>query len=285
MSFDMKLPSVDASYLLGDTSAEHQRLIRQAAIFEPFTERLFRDAGVGPGQRVLDIGSGVGDVAMLAARLIGPTGEVVGVERDATTLAMARSRVDKAGLSNVRFLEADVGLVPSSEPFDAVVGRLILEFMPDPGAIVGSLAALVRPGGAIIFQDACWGPWLQLTAPLPLRGKCASIIYKAFERSGANMDMEFVLYRALQAAGLPAPRMRVEVPVGDEPDIARWVYDLFCTLLPQMREEDLPNEMFGDLDTLQSRLEAERVAAKAFGACVGLVGAWSVKGGPHSPCP
>ena len=93
----MKLPSADASYLLGDTSAEHQRLIRQAAIFEPFTERLFRDAGVGPGQRVLDIGSGVGDVAMLAARLTGPTGEVVGVERDATTLALAQSRVRSSG--------------------------------------------------------------------------------------------------------------------------------------------------------------------------------------------
>jgi len=279
MPFDMNLPSADASYLLGDTSAEHQRLIRQAAIFEPFTERLFRDAGIGPGQRVLDIGSGVGDVAMLTARLTGPTGEVVGIERDATTLAMARSRVEQAGLSNVRFLEADVGLVPSSEPFDAVVGRLILEYMPDPGAIVGSLAALVRPGGLIIFQDACWGPWLQLTASLPLRGKCASMIYKAFECSGANMDMEFVLYRALQAAGLPAPRMRIEVPVGDEPDVARWVYDLFCTLLPHMRDEDFPNDTFGDLDTLESRLEAERVAAKAFAACVGLVGAWSLKVG------
>jgi len=273
----MKLSSADASYLLGDTSAEHQRLIRQAAIFEPFTERLFRDAGVGLGQRVLDVGSGVGDVAMLAAKLTGPTGEVVGVERDATTLAIARSRVEQAGLSNVRFLEADIGLLPSSEPFDAVVGRLILEFMPNPAAIVGSLAALVRPGGLIIFQDACWGPWLQLTAPLPLRCKCASMIYRAFERSGANMDMEFVLYRTLRAAGLPAPRMRIEVPVGDEPDIARWVYDLFCTLLPHMREEELPNDTFGDLDTLESRLEAERVAAKAFGACVGLVGAWSLK--------
>src|SRR5580693_8975580 len=115
----MPVPTADSPYVLGAASAEHARLIRQAAIFEPFTERLFRDAGVGPGQRVLDIGSGVGDVAMLAARLIGPTGEVVGVERDATTLAMARSRVDKAGLSNVRFLEADVRLVPSSEPFDA----------------------------------------------------------------------------------------------------------------------------------------------------------------------
>jgi hypothetical protein len=99
-----------------------------------------------------------------------------------------------------------------------------------------------------------------------------------FERSGANMDMEFVLYRALQAAGLPAPRMRIEVQVGDEPDITRWVYDLFCTLLPHTGEEDL-DDMFGDLDTLESRLEAERVAAKAFGACVGLVGAWSLKAG------
>src|SRR6266571_2492529 len=106
-------PSAD--YALGYTDAEHERLIRQAARVAPITERLFRDAGVGPGQRVLDIGSGVGDVAMLAARLTGPTGEVVGVERDATTLAMARSRVDQAGLSNVRFLEADVGLVPSGE--------------------------------------------------------------------------------------------------------------------------------------------------------------------------
>src|SRR5262245_37920255 len=123
MSFDMKLPRADAPYLLGDTSTEHQRLIRQAAIFEPFTERLFRDAGIGPGQRVLGMGSGVGDVAMLGARLTGPTGKVVGVERDGTTLAIARSRVDQAGLSNVRFLEADIGRVPGSEPFDAVVGR------------------------------------------------------------------------------------------------------------------------------------------------------------------
>ena len=70
----------------------------------PSPSRLFCDAGVGPGQRVLDIGSGVGDVAMLAARLTGPTGEWWAVERDATTLALAQSRVDQAGLSNVRFL-------------------------------------------------------------------------------------------------------------------------------------------------------------------------------------
>ena len=68
---------------LGSTDSEHERLIRQAARLAPYTERFFREAGIGPGQRVLDLGSGVGDVAMLAARLVGPSGEVVAVERDA----------------------------------------------------------------------------------------------------------------------------------------------------------------------------------------------------------
>jgi ubiquinone/menaquinone biosynthesis C-methylase UbiE len=66
----MPVPTADSPYVLGAASAEHARLIRQAAIWDPFTERLFRDAGIGPGQRVLDIGSGVGDVAMLAAKLV-----------------------------------------------------------------------------------------------------------------------------------------------------------------------------------------------------------------------
>src|SRR5215813_12766817 len=69
-------------YALGSTDAEHERLIRQAARLGPLTERLFREAGVTPGQRVLELGSGVGDVAILVAQLVGPTGEVVGIERD-----------------------------------------------------------------------------------------------------------------------------------------------------------------------------------------------------------
>src|SRR5258707_14305670 len=99
--FDMATPPSGVPYVLGDTGAEHERLIRQAAIFDPFTERLFRDAGIGQGQRVLDIGSGVGDVAMLGARLVGPRGEAVGVERDRSKLASARARAAEAGLHTV----------------------------------------------------------------------------------------------------------------------------------------------------------------------------------------
>ena len=131
------------SYVLGATRREHERLIRQSRIFNPFTERLFRSAGISPGRRVLDIGSGVGDVAMLVAELVGPTGEVVGVERDANTLVAARSRVAEAQLRNVSFVETDVSHVASElngKPFDAVVGRLILFFVPDPGAVLRSLS-------------------------------------------------------------------------------------------------------------------------------------------------
>jgi ubiquinone/menaquinone biosynthesis C-methylase UbiE len=128
-------------------------LIRQAVIWDPFTERLFRDAGIGAGQRVLDIGSGVGDVAMLAARLVGPSGAVIGVERDPVTIATARSRVANAGLSNVSFMESDIRGVPSTEHFDAVVGRAVLQYLPEAGGALRSLAALVRPDGVVALQD------------------------------------------------------------------------------------------------------------------------------------
>src|SRR5436853_2819920 len=104
-------------YALGSTDAEHDRLIRQAALLAPFTKRFFRGAGIGTGQRVLDIGSGVGDVAMLAAKLVGPSGEVVGIEGDDRAIARAQARVAKDGLQNVSFTLTDVSQIPANKPF------------------------------------------------------------------------------------------------------------------------------------------------------------------------
>jgi len=69
---------------------------------------VLRAAGVRSGLRVLDLGSGAGDVALLAARLVGSDGEVVGVERDPEAVAGATARIEKAGVSNVRFVQGDV---------------------------------------------------------------------------------------------------------------------------------------------------------------------------------
>src|SRR5437667_9175209 len=187
----MIVNSPASPYALGSTDAEHERLIRQAARVAPLTERLFREAGIGPGQRVLDLGSGVGHVA----RLVGPSGEVVGVERDPRSIARARARVADAGLPNVTFTQSDVSQISSSKPFDAVVGRFILMFLSDPLAVLRSLTPLVRPGGVVAFHELSWAPFLLLAARLPLWFAATSLIHETFRRSGANTEMGFALYQ------------------------------------------------------------------------------------------
>jgi ubiquinone/menaquinone biosynthesis C-methylase UbiE len=72
-----------SNYALGSTDQERQRLMRQGVIYRNFLASAFRAAGLAPGMRVLDLGCGAGDVAMLAADLVGPSGSVVGIDRDA----------------------------------------------------------------------------------------------------------------------------------------------------------------------------------------------------------
>ena len=171
-----QLSSTPVDYVLGYTNAEHERLIRQAARIAPVTERLFREAGIGSGHRVLDLGSGVGDVAMLVARLVGPTGEVVGIERDAASIARAKARVAEAGLHNVSIIQTDVNQVASDKLFDAAVGRFILMFLPDPVSVLRSVSRLVRPRGVVAFQEPSWIPALALAARLSLWSKVLSAI-------------------------------------------------------------------------------------------------------------
>jgi ubiquinone/menaquinone biosynthesis C-methylase UbiE len=264
-----------SQYVLGNTDAEQERLIRQAARLDPFTERLFRGAGIGPGQRILDIGSGVGDVAMLASRLVGPSGEIVGIERNERSIARATARVAEAGLHNITFIQSDVTQVPSSTPFDGIVGRCILLFLPDAAAVLRSLSHLLRPGGVLAFHEPTWSPLLSLTAHLPLWSACASLLRKAFQCSGANPDMELVLYRAFESAGLPAPNIWMEMPMGNDPFFAGWFYDLLRSLLPQIQQVHLSCAALGNLETLQARLDAELAAQNSPAACIGMVAAWS----------
>ena len=87
---------------------EIQRLIHQAAIIRPTTERLFREIGLRPGMRVLDLGCGAGDVSILAAELVGPKGVVMGIDRNPEVLSVARERSREARSKQIEFKEASV---------------------------------------------------------------------------------------------------------------------------------------------------------------------------------
>src|SRR5215471_11053917 len=100
--------SQDPTYALGRSDFEHQRLLDQARVVRPMTERLFRAAGIGPGMRVLDVGSGMGDVAFLDK---------------------ARSRAELLGHANIRFVHGDLRSADLGGQFDAAVGRLVLLYL------------------------------------------------------------------------------------------------------------------------------------------------------------
>jgi len=270
--------SVD--YALGYTDAEHDRLIRQAARIAPITERLFREAGIGPGQRVLDVGSGVGDVAMLVARMVSPSGEVVGVERDVNSVAQARSRAATAGFRNVNFMQTEITEFSSDKPFDAVVGRFILMFLPDPLAVLRSVYGLLRPGGVMAFQEPSWIPLVALSARIPLWSKVVSSIHETFLRSGVNTEMGLDLGRIFQHVGLPAPAMHMEMALGSDEAFISLVSGLMISVQGLARREGISLDELGNLDTLANRIRAEVAASGTVVGFVPMVGAWSRKQTP-----
>ena len=106
--------SESCSYALGYSEDEARRLASQAAFLEDLTADVLRRAGIGSGMEVLDLGCGVGDVSVLAARMVGECGAVLGIDRAASSVEMARRRAAALGARNVRFETAELDAFDSA---------------------------------------------------------------------------------------------------------------------------------------------------------------------------
>ena len=267
----------DPAYVFERSSDEYMRLTRQAALTEAMTERLFRDAGITPGMRVLDVGSGVGDVALLAARLVGPHGSVVGIDIDGAALQVARARAGTLGLQNLTFNEGDVRSAETGAHFDAAVGRLVLGYLADPAEALRAIAERVHPGGIVAFQE------LDLDPGVPSRSfpegtlwdQTGRLVIETFARAGTHVRMGRQLYGSYLAAGLPAPAMREEAIVGAGPGFAgyAWLAGVARSLAPLMARLGIDDAQQLDLDTLAERLRDDAVARGAVVWGPALIGA------------
>jgi SAM-dependent methyltransferase len=269
------------TYPLTRSAGEYERLRRQAGFLGGTTDRLFRAAGIESGMRVLDVGCGAGDVALLAAGLVGSGGEVVGVDTDRSALEVARGRAQSFGLANVRFIEGDAGTAEPDGTFDAAVGRLVLMYCKDPAEAVRQVAAHVRPGGVVAFQELDLDPAIR-SRSLPedtLWDEIGRLLIDTFALGGMHMRMGRQLFTTFVDAGLPAPEMRDETLVGGGPDFGgyRWIADIVRGVSPLMTKLGIADADRLEVDTLADRLRADAVANRGVVWTPAFVGAHARK--------
>lgn len=265
-----------STYALGHSEQELDRLSRQAQAFEPFTRLLLEQAGISAGMRVLDVGCGSGDVAFLAAELVGPGGEVIGVDRAIAAIQRGTARAQSRGAAHVKFLEGDPSAIEFERPFDAVVGRLVLMYYPDPVDAVRKLARHVRQGGLIIFQEFDIANCRSL--PLaPTYERNIGWIKQTLSATGARTQLGLELYQVFLEAGLPGPSMRMDALIGGGPDCPAYdlVADVIRSLLPAMEKLEIATATEVNISSLAQRLRDEVVARKGVVLSPGLIGSWS----------
>lgn len=263
------------TYLLGHDEQELARLEHQAAVLAPATRTILELAGVAPGMRVLDLGTGAGDVAFEVADLVGPEGSVVGVDQSMQALGFATIRAERRGLANVSFRHDDLHTTLLDDEFDAVVGRLVLLYTPRPADIVRKFARLVRPGGLVAMME------YEMTAAgsLPhtdLSRRTISWICEAFHRSGLDPSLGARLGSVLREAGL-APMVlglqRYLEP--DDPAGPRLAAETVRTLLPVLEKAGIATAAEVGIDTFEARLAEEIGRLGTMFKPPALVGAWA----------
>lgn len=263
-------------YILGHSEQELGRLARQAKLIDPITRRFFEAAGLRSGMRVLDIGTGAGHVAAIAAELVGSSGHVVGVDRSAAALNSARALMEARKLRNVSFLEGDPSEMTLDRPFDAVVGRYVLQFQRDPTAMLRALVRHVRPGGIVVFHELDWSS-ARSTPKVPLYDESFRWIAETVRQNGVDANMGLKLHAAYLAAGLPAPELALEAIVGggEDEDRIRLVTEAVVTIRDKIVAGGIATEAEMALDTLPQRIAVEAKANGAVLVCRSEIGAWS----------
>jgi SAM-dependent methyltransferase len=148
--------SETGSRYLHGTHPEEQRRLSQ--LNDLLNVPSLRELGLTGGERVLDVGSGLGQFSRALARAVGPAGRVVGVERSAEQLAEAARQAAAAGEADlVDFRPGEATRLPLAPEewgtFDLAHTRFLLEHVPDPLAVVREMVRAVRPGGRVVLAD------------------------------------------------------------------------------------------------------------------------------------
>ena len=165
-----------------------------------------------PGETVLDLGSGAGFDAFLAAREVGETGRVIGVDMTPEMIDRARRNAETVGLRNTEFRPGRIEALPLEDAsVDAVISNCVINLVPDKAAVYREVARVLRPGGRMVVSDVV------LDQPLPpLVARSVAALTGCV--AGASLRDEYL--GTIAAAGL------VDIEIVKQSDFGAVVADL-----------------------------------------------------------
>jgi ubiquinone/menaquinone biosynthesis C-methylase UbiE len=181
------------------------------------SEAVFPRLPVRPGDRVLDVGCGFGDTAIKLARIIGPEGEVVGIDCCDAFLVAAEADREQAGIENLRFIRGDAEIALPEGGFDFVFARFGTMFFVNPVAGLRNMRQALGPGGRmahIVWRDPADNPWLSMAKDVVLRflpppgddaRSCGPGPFSMADEASVRKMMEIAGYEDIRFERIDAP--------------------------------------------------------------------------------
>jgi len=265
------------TYVLGHSDHELNRLRAQACLLESDTRQFLREAGITPGMRVLDVGSGAGDVAFLAAELVGETGIVIGTDKVPAAVAAATLAAQERGFRNVQFREGNPAEMTFERPFNAVVGRYVLPFQADASVMLRGLARHLLEGGLLVFHEPDWTS-VRSFPPAPLYDRACRWIADTTRLSGQSWNFLDKAHDVFTRADLPPPTMRMHTFIAGNSNTREWLMamgDIVESLLPTMLRLGVATAEEVDLENFRDRLLQEVMANRSVIVGRSEIGIWT----------
>jgi hypothetical protein len=253
----------------------------QAAFAQPLTEELLAAAGITPGMRVLVLGRGLAELALLVAERVGSAGSVLGVHEHSTVVHDAQRRARDEGFDRVEFRRGCLEEVRLDAPADAVIGRFFLMGERDPVQAIRLAAGAVHDGGRVIFQewhyDSVLWPQTSDWPHVPLYRRFAGWAVESLRRRRVCVDIGLRLANLFTEAGLPLPLVRTDLRVVHGENALGYAFfeSTLRELLPTIERCGLAHAYDVDVDTFAQRLERETIEAGGHVFLPLQVGAWT----------
>lgn len=197
---------LDHDYVMGRTSEEYQRLRRQAQAWEGVTRRVLQQNNLQAGMSCLDVGCGPGEVMRLMGEIVGPNGQVTGVDVDGILGREALGVLQSTTASQFSFLEQNIEQESdvAGQPFDVTFARIVLIHLHDPQAVLRKMYANTKPGGVLIIQDYDFRT-TDIYPPLPAFAEFDRVFNGVFNRIGRDTRIGAKMPTHFVDAGIGTP--------------------------------------------------------------------------------